>query len=348
MGGRAGRFGTVGAMFGTLRLFLAIMVVWYHVGAPPSSVQTGVVAVAVFFIISGYVMTAAVESRFSGPGGWSAFYRDRVLRLWPQYLFYLALYGLAITLFGGSKAFHSGAFTPWVALGYLTILPLCFFPFSADLSLFMIIPQAWSLGTELCFYALLPWMLRARWAIPAISVVSIGVYCLATHGVIPRDPFTYRVLPGCLVFFLIGHFLHERQTGRLAALLTALSVNMLLLAWTGAATADYNLDLYIAAMGGSVAVGLLARQRPNRLDERLGALSYGCYLVHFLMIFIGERFGLFADLNVLSTALAVTTLSVLAGYLSEAFVERPAQRLRRALRQDPASVHAGIRCDRLV
>ena len=91
-------------MLGILRLFLAAAVVYYHCSYKPYDYLMGVVAVVVFYMLSGFVVTGLYKNAFNNQK-MLAFYRDRCLRLLPQYYFYLLLY----TLFFG--------FTYWFIQG---------------------------------------------------------------------------------------------------------------------------------------------------------------------------------------------------------------------------------------
>lgn len=78
---------------GTLRFFLALLVLYSHAGGRIQQLNPGVTAVVVFYIISGYVMTALMRRYYCpSPAGptlpsTAHFYLDRLLRLYPQYLF---------------------------------------------------------------------------------------------------------------------------------------------------------------------------------------------------------------------------------------------------------------------
>jgi len=331
-------------MLGTLRLVLALVVVLFHAGIPDPWPQTGVGAVAVFYIVSGFAMTGLLDRHFAdGNGSVAGFYRDRLLRILPQYYVHLAFYTAVIVTLGPVSYFQYGAVDATVVVGYLTVVPLCFFLYSASLSTYMIIPQAWSLGTELLFYAIFPWLLRGRNREVWWTVACLTAFVAATQGVLDRDSFTYRIPPGPMLFFMIGHFLQRRRGGPVAAVLGALAVNAAVLAAKGELMEAYNLELHAAAFLGAAAVALLGQRRPGRLDEALGAASYGCYLVHFAFIFIAEHLGITAALPFPAYVAGIAALSVLAGHATHVWVERPFAALRRALRGGWKTDRDGLR-----
>src|SRR5690242_14321699 len=89
--------------FGTLRTLLALLVLLQHVGhVGPIEMQanwswaTGSVAVLVFFVLSGFVITEAAENTY-----WKRplrFAANRALRIIPQYVMSLALSISAIAM----------------------------------------------------------------------------------------------------------------------------------------------------------------------------------------------------------------------------------------------------------
>src|SRR5262245_54544738 len=134
---------------GTYRLFLAIMVALSHLGITFFSINTGISAVVSFFLISGFVMTALIQKSYPTADRVSAFYLDRAMRLFPQFLFYLAV-SLGVALLLRPQSVYLSDLTPVkVALNALMI-PLNFF-MVGDLMTGMLIPQAWSLGLEAVF-----------------------------------------------------------------------------------------------------------------------------------------------------------------------------------------------------
>jgi exopolysaccharide production protein ExoZ len=80
-----------------LRAIAALTVVIYHVGIEATSVCTGtgrscsyefmfgVNGVALFFMISGFIMVTTSWSAFAAPGGASDFMRRRITRIVPLY-----------------------------------------------------------------------------------------------------------------------------------------------------------------------------------------------------------------------------------------------------------------------
>src|ERR1700742_3376069 len=71
----------------------ALTVVLHHIGVG-QSVQIGHFAVMIFFVISGYCITASVESCRRSSGGFRQFMLKRVRRIYPPYILAIAFFAL--------------------------------------------------------------------------------------------------------------------------------------------------------------------------------------------------------------------------------------------------------------
>jgi peptidoglycan/LPS O-acetylase OafA/YrhL len=216
MNARADRF----PLFDALRALAALSVLTYHVSYggfnglhPPwrdlaSHLDVGV---TIFFVISGFLLYRPfVLARLRGdpmPRAGAYAWR-RFLRIVPAY--WVALTVVALWLG------YSYVFTP---TGILTYYGFAQSHSSADSV--RGIGQAWTLGVEICFYALLPlWALALRriaraargrqLASEAIGLVllvtvSVGYQLWVSHVITPQTPLAYtKWLPAFLDQFAIG------------------------------------------------------------------------------------------------------------------------------------------------
>ncbi|HEX4507894.1 MAG TPA: acyltransferase family protein, partial [Alphaproteobacteria bacterium] len=149
--------------------------------------------------------------------------------------------------------------------------------------------QAWSLGIELTFYLLAPWLLRSWRAALILMVASFALRGAVAWTGGWHPVWNYTAFPGALVFFLLGHFarvvgdawswVRSKRTGLvLTAACFTLSALTPLRALEGAffwAT----VFLFAAAIPG-----LFSATRNVRPLNLLGDLSYPVYLVHGLVI----------------------------------------------------------------
>lgn len=277
-------------MLGTLRLILALMVAYSHAGHFMFGLNPGVSAVVVFYLISGYVMAGLIARHYDSPRKAGGFYADRAMRLLPQYYFVAGI-TLAWYFVARPENYYL-AHTPTGTdlINNLLIVPLNYFMWNES-NRFVLIPPAWSLGAEIQFYLLAPLLLHRRLPVVLTGIASLCVYCLALTGKINSDWFGYRLLPGALSFFLCGALLfHLHRTNKGAATVFAFAVPFLvatgavILGKTGTLTLPYNRETLLGLLAGVPLIHWLATQRRQMWDERLGDLSYGVFLNHFLIL----------------------------------------------------------------
>ena len=322
-------------MFGTLRFALASLVAFSHLGGTVFGRNPGVFAVVIFFIISGFVVQQILASGCST----RAFAAERALRIAPAYLVVLLLTILAMPWLE-TRSIHFLSHAPewrdWAA--NLAIIPLNFFMWSGQ-DRFTLIPPAWSLGLELQFYLLAPVLLMAPrvWRV-TIAMLSLVVWVAAGLLLINPDWWGYRLLPGTLVFFLAGGELARGENPAKSPIigLCLISACLFLTGFAGGwlAIRPFNLETALGlATGLTLVAGLRAQQR-RAWDDRLGAIAYPLFLVHFLMIWIFGAFGISPEKIVTNMAQfllwALGTLAI-ASIIHYA-VEAPLAHWRRTLR----------------
>lgn len=319
---------------GAYRLLLAVMVAVSHMGITIAGLNPGVVAVISFLIISGFVMTSLIERNYGALEKVGHFYVDRALRLYPQFLFYLYLSCLVIYfLLPGTP--QSAELTFKHISANLAIVPLGFYMFG--LAGTQLMPPAWSLGLEACFYLLIPFLLIFK--IRGIAfVLSVLVFLVACVGYINTDVYGYRLLPGVLFMFLCGSYLYRAQgKGKAVAACTALAAGLMFAAiMVGLIERrPFNAEVTLGVALGIPAVYLLMKLRYHPIDEFFGNISYGVFLNHYVVMYL-----LSATLPLAYSTYFVEVVLVLAfvlSGLSYRFVEQPALALRHRLRAGTGS-----------
>ena len=267
----------------------------------------------------------------------SAFWVNRILRLYPAYLVVLSVTAATIAIVPELMSEYGGRWgAKWTAyrwLENLLIFPLTFH------SPLRFVPPAWSVAVELINYALL-WLFiaRGRWQAITALVLGLGyhVYCIANGlGWQPRYfPWYSAVLPfslGALAFF----------AGRDGYLLKPLPLAAAVVAWAVNVTTPSVIDVggWVWSVGWYVNIGLavlivgsLAYAKASKVDKWLGDLAYPVFLVHWFAGFCVWL--LLPDLGTRGLALFIVSAPVVLAmsYAIVRFVDARVIPLRDAIR----------------
>lgn len=325
---------------GTLRYILAVLVLLSHAGFNIAGHHPGVMAVAVFYALSGYVMAALISGHYaSGAGAVPRFYLDRLLRIYPQYAAYAVATAVWYAVTRQPTAFLQHPPGYGDVLNNVLVVPLNYYMYNGA-DQFTLIPPAWSLGAELAFYLLAPWLWR-HWRVAAtLGGASLAVQVLAWHGVLNSDWWGYRLLPGVLWVFLLGMAMYRLQAShqhraRLACAWVVPifgAVSLWYLYMQGLLVRHYTLEVVLGVAFAVPAIHVLTRYRPGgilrRMDEHLGNISYGVFLNHFLLMWLCSWQAPLAPQSLLALVAASTLVSALTFH----FVEKPVLQRRRDLR----------------
>lgn len=313
---------------GYFRLFLAVAVVYGHAVGLVGGWGPGDVAVMSFLVISGYTNTLLIARYYPKREDKGWFYLDKIIRIYPLYLFYLVVTLICIFSLHLADSFNRTQ-TPlaWV-LNFL-LVPLDYYEFIPPLTHALYIPQAWTLGLELTFYLVLPLILLApKPVMIGLIAASIGVAMLALFGVINSYTYGYHLLPGLLFVFMAGAAVASPVVPRWVGWLgVAVGIAGLVVCFYVPALANmpHNKEVMGGTVIGIVAVALLSRRRLGRLDAFAGNLSYGVYLNHWLLLILAGTFG-YAHWLVFPLAVALAALTYLG-------IERPIINWRHKVRQ---------------
>lgn len=326
---------------GTMRFTLALLVLLSHGGLYIQGRNPGVAAVVVFYLISGYVMAALVDRYYLRVASTWRFYADRLMRIYPQYGVYAILTFIWFATVGHTTLFLQHSPSLIDVINNVLVVPLNFFMYNHS-DRFTLIPPAWSLGAELLFYLLVPWLWRRlQWAI-WLGATSFGVQVLSWFGVLHTDTWGYRLLPGVLWVFVLGMLLfklHAKKRQSAAWVLSLAGALVLLLTLTTLQhfqqlSRPYSFEVLLGVAVGLPFLNWLAgawtsSAKLMKADDWLGNLSYGVFLNHFLVMWVmgwnpGLTSGQLALLAVFSTLLSGITWWL---------VERPVLRWRRQYRQ---------------
>lgn len=280
-------FGHMWAPFGNWGVSSSMHIPW-----PDGPVTT-------FFVISGFLITYLLMNEVGKTGGVSLgkFYMRRILRIWPLYYGYLVLALIIVAAFKGEinsaawyYTFFSGNISHALGIG---IIPIYHF---------------WSLGVEEQFYAWYPWMVKYNkkhilYAVCGLCVLwfglKMGVRLTIGKGLV------YRIFNitqfDCMMLGAAGAIMYYRGTEWFKRLCGNRYVTIVawVLFFTSGLWTKYVpspvLNEVVALISLLVIMaGLLWKPiLENRVMNYLGKISYGIYVIHPLLLYVGTR--LFGD-----------------------------------------------------
>jgi peptidoglycan/LPS O-acetylase OafA/YrhL len=333
-----------------LRALAVLLVVGYHAGLP---LPSGFAGVDVFFVISGFVITATLVRELADTGRLrlGAFYARRVRRLLPA-LTLVLVFVAAVGVLGSPIAAQKTAGLTGIAAAlfsanfYLYHLGSGYFDVSAGLNPLL---HTWTLGVEEQFYLVFPALLLVSWKLGrrALALVAIGGatalsfylayrYALAypVGGVQNPQRFGFYASPsrawefGAGSLVALGVPLFRRIPFGLADVVAAaglawLVVGLLVLDGPGVLSAGETAALVtgvsLLLVAGSGRGSLVARGLGARPAVWIGDLSYSWYLWHWPLIVFARALWPGTP----HVAVAAAALSLLPAWLSYRYVENP-------------------------
>jgi peptidoglycan/LPS O-acetylase OafA/YrhL len=290
----------------------------------------GFVGVALFFLISGFIIThVGVAERHR------EFAVKRVLRIYPALTTTVLLTAALLLL--GLHPLSTGAHYWVTPFTILTNVTLANFLINPDV---VLIGVAWTLVIEvlfyLCTFLLLPLLRRVTWLAIAIELEVVGLLVLTARE-FGYSYFALAVSASFLPALLLGQIVWAVWSRRLSGwAATVLGIGAwLIFVWAdkrdiSRVTDAYNLTLLLCLL--VFVIGLLAepRLRPSRVLRFLADRSYSLYLLHSVVAF--TVLDLLTPSLGFVVALAAALLATFAVVeLSYRFVELPAQRLARRI-----------------
>ena len=321
-----------------------LLVVWSHSGLPAPS-DAGALGVAVFFALSGYLITGLLLDEHARTGRLALrdFYVRRTARLLPALVLLVAVCDVLYVLAGRPEVLPGSVLVLLHAGNYGAVAAGDYLPGYE---------HTWSLAVEEHFYLLWPLalvLLLPRRPLPSLARWTLGV-CAA--ALVWRLVLTH-LLDG--PWLLTYHGTLERADGLLVGCAAALAVQAGWrpagwLAWCGAAglgavlavddrAVEATLTPALTALAATaLVVGLDRAPSPLRALlaapalVRVGLVSYGVYLWHLPLVLLAYHWSPFGTP---ATVLLAVTATAVAATVSYVWVERPL-RARAAARQRSA------------
>ena len=281
-----------------LRALAALAVVFYHTDYRfGAGVHTEFQGVAVFFVISGFIMTYITRKDANG------FLTHRLIRIVPLYW----MSTLAMVAAAALASTAIWADTTWSNLAY----SLLFIPYRNGAgNIEPLLTVGWTLNLEMLFYLLFGVMLAVstKWA-PILTCAALlalkllrKLGCTAAVCDLYGDPYTIYLILGVAVFYLWGA-LRARPPAAAPWLLVPFGVLVAVLflllnayppAGLAAESVFGDVPHYLMPML-IVLVALLFHSADLRCEWRLalalGGASYALYLIHPVAIGFFKRVG---------------------------------------------------------
>jgi peptidoglycan/LPS O-acetylase OafA/YrhL len=341
--GRSTSSDRIGPLDG-LRAVAALSVLIHHIAG--NILPGGYIGVDLFFVISGYIISASLltESEKTGTISISGFYKRRVVRILPALVATIAGAVLLATAFPAQWA-RSGTIGTDVALALLSATNWrnAFLPDDGSL-----LSHTWSLGIEEQFYLFWPLclllLLRGKkhvttWLFLALAAVTLWRMILfvndASHARI------YNGFDTRADALLIGCVMAKIGIGNLPSwLLRPWQVPTMILAvillfvpgwWRIMDGPGLTITAFASAWLIACAIGnksTLSRMLSHRYAQWVGLRSYSIYLWHVPILLTLREMQW--QLRILGPAVVVATL--VAAHLSYELVEQPVQRWFRSRR----------------
>jgi peptidoglycan/LPS O-acetylase OafA/YrhL len=349
-----------------LRALAIVLVLAYHLF--PGLAPGGFIGVDVFFVVSGYLITALLvaEHRARGRIALGSFWARRARRLLPALIVVVGLSSAVAALIGSDILVGIG----WQLAGVLTFSSNWWSIAQGASYLDQTSPDlfrhAWSLAVEEQFYVVWPLviivilLLPPRWmrvtvplALAAVSAVAMAVLA-GDPGVDPAPASVaylstlthgFGLLLGAGVALGVEPLRERASAPRTAGWLADLGVllassGLLALAWVLSidAAATYRGGLVAAALLTAVAIvclahpsGRAARWADAPLARWVGERSYGLYLWHWpVLMLLGAALPQIDRVGEQSWLLGLAALanSVVLAAISYRFVEQPVRHRR--------------------
>ena len=345
---------------------LASLAIFYHhffqINSNPHALVSLIalparLGVQVFFVLSGFLITALLLIERGEFSMIRNFYWKRVLRIWPALLIYLGVIYLINAWAGNAR----------VALPYILLSLLFMSNFEGLFGSSFTLGPTWTLAIEEQFYLIWPQIVRVcrtttvfwtSFAVFAISVILRTVVPLARHDSISLIYTPYQcdglglgAMIACQWFaprrlsgnaLRVARFLNGRVVVGPWVLLLALDI------WRmpGWGNLYGGIDMTLVTFATYRLLVLIVLKRSKRLGWLgvrplvfLGSISYGLYLYHSLVILgTGHAGDMSHPLRVVERFVLGASLSIAVSYLSLRFVEMPIRQLRKYVVNVQASV----------
>jgi len=361
---------------GTLRTLFALAVVFTHTSG--HFLIGGKNAVQLFYMISGFLISYILVERKVYVDV-KSFYINRYLRIFPIYavIATLTFITFIVTIPRHSEVIFFKIYreSPWSANLLLLYSNITLFMqdwvmftgvdnnqliFTTDfrnsqvvLYQGLLVPQAWTLGVELSFYLIAPFILHNKRIIILLLALSISIRILIFYiGLGYQDPWTYRFFPTELAFFLLGALAHQIELPfykrfltkkNLAVVSMAATYFLILFAifYSFITINDIYKSLTLFAVFFLLMPLTFIFQSDRKWDKWIGDLSFTIYISHVYIITLFNYtikdqlaagnlsiMGKLISIDKIVSEVVIILLSILIAVMLNKFIGKPVETLR--------------------
>lgn len=356
---------------GTIRTLLALCIVVYHSYTIFGERLTGgMVAVQAFYVISGFYMALILNEKYKpGPGSFRLFITNRFLRIYPAYwvCLFLSVLMCVAGMTWWNNSFYLGYWTSqwenlhWTAIVFFILANVLIFgsdwllfsgvsretgrlelapqmqSYSPMAFQFLFIPQIWSVGVELSFYLLAPFLLRTKWFVQAgVLVASLLLRVVLTHEKLWIDPWSYRFFPTELALFMGGSlayklyvYLREKPIPRWVNGMFWITVIGLVVSYPHVMMGNpLHFRWYFYTFFALSLPFIFLFSRSSHLDRVIGELSYPIYICHHFIMFLWRGYFFSHPLQMKWFGIACVLSSLVAAVILYRGVIVPLEKIR--------------------
>lgn len=348
---------------GVIRTLLAVSVLVSHLGGMFGfHLIGGPMAVQSFYIVSGFYMAMILKEKYLVKDNTNyLFWSNRLLRLFPIYWIVLIL--SIILFFVGHNYFDKG----WQLENYanydLSISTLIYLFFSQifilgqefgmflglndsgsfflnfdpsnklTLNKFMFIPPAWTIGIEIMFYLIAPFLVRLKSLyIFGLIFLSILVRILLVNSGLDYSPWDYRFFPTELVFFLCGiiSYSYLKKVEHFNLKISYIAWITIIIYVLGFQFIPGDPLVKRILFYGLIVISLpfiFKAFKKSKLDRVIGELSYPIYISHMFIIYFARTFFMDQTKSVLFVPMLIC-LVILFSMLLIKYVSEPIEKIR--------------------
>jgi peptidoglycan/LPS O-acetylase OafA/YrhL len=217
--------------------------------------------------------------------------------------------------------------------GFCDGYELCFIKsYDVNLHGFILVPQAWTVGLELAFYLIAPFILkRSIYTVIFIGLSSATLRLFWFYSGQSFNAIENMSLPNELLFFMMGAISYRLYVHSKSWLIPVfvsrlvLSI-VLLMSVFYEFLPGFNLKLYVYLVLLMLAVPIIFKfSKENKIDRYIGELSYPLYISHIFVLMF-TRFSGFPKIESLGTTTLIVTL--IFSVLLYEFIAKPVEKYR--------------------